>query len=56
MSLSLHAEDGLDRGGAGTPLLEARTLTKHFPLGRGAVVQGPERVPGGGGGRNCRTS
>ena len=22
MSLSLHAEDGLDRGGAGTPLLE----------------------------------
>jgi peptide/nickel transport system ATP-binding protein len=44
MSLSLHAEDGLDRGGAGTPLLEARTLTKHFPLGRGAVVRAVDGV------------
>ena len=44
MSLSLHAEDGLDRGGAGTPLLEARALTKHFPLGRGAVVRAVDGV------------
>jgi peptide/nickel transport system ATP-binding protein len=44
MSLSLHAEDGIDRGGAGTPLLEARSLVKHFPLGRGAVVRAVDGV------------
>jgi peptide/nickel transport system ATP-binding protein len=44
MPLSLHAEDGIDRGGAGTPLLEARGLTKHFPLGRGAVVRAVDGV------------
>jgi len=33
-----------DRGGAGTPLLEARRLTKHFPLGRGAVVRAVDGV------------
>jgi peptide/nickel transport system ATP-binding protein len=44
MSLSLYVEDGADRGGAGTPLLEARDLTKHFPLGRGAVVRAVDGV------------
>ena len=44
MSLALYVEDGSDRGGAGTPLLEARALTKHFPLGRGAVVRAVDGV------------
>ena len=33
-----------DRGGAGTPLLEARRLTRHFPLGGGAVVRAVDGV------------
>jgi peptide/nickel transport system ATP-binding protein len=33
-----------DRGGPGTPLLQARTLTKHFPLGGGAVVRAVDGV------------
>ncbi len=44
MSLSLFVEDQEDRGGAGTPLLEARALTKHFALGRGAVVRAVDGV------------
>ena len=33
-----------DRGGAGTPLLQAKSLTKHFPLGGGAVVRAVDGV------------
>lgn len=43
-SLSLYVEDQQDRGGAGTPLLEARGLTRHFPLGGGAVVRAVDGV------------
>ena len=44
MSLAIYSEDGADRGGLGTPLLEAHRLTKHFPLGRGAVVHAVDGI------------
>lgn len=40
MTLETHP----DRGGPGTPLLQARTLTRHFPLGGGAVVRAVDGV------------
>jgi predicted ABC-type transport system involved in lysophospholipase L1 biosynthesis ATPase subunit len=39
-----HHQTHPDRGGAGTPLLQAKTLTKHFPLGGGAVVRAVDGV------------
>jgi len=44
MTLTLYVEDAQDRGGAGTPLLQAKALTKHFPLGGGAVVRAVDGV------------